>query len=75
MMPRFFKDMPKNKPGIWIACVIRTTLFNRNEVWNRKYNGLRRAYIMARLMALLEDICTPHHNGELGIDWGVKRDH
>ena len=74
MMPRFFKDMPANKPGKWVACVVRNYSFRgRKEVWAREVNGLRRAYVMARVAALWEDLWCPHYDGEVGIEWAVRR--
>lgn len=73
MMPRFFKDMPAPKPGRWVAVVLRNYCFaGRKEVWAREMNGLRRAYIAARLMALWEDLWCPHYDGEVGIEWAIR---
>ena len=74
MMPRFFEDMPEDQPGIWIACVVRNYSFaGRKEVWRREVVGLRRAYVLARLMALWEDFWCPYHDGEVGIEWAIKQ--
>lgn len=72
MMPRFFKDMPKNQPGIWVACVIYYSPWHRREVWCHDFTTLRRAYIAARLMALWKDLTTSSW-GEIGIDWAVRK--
>lgn len=73
MMPRFFKEMPSPKSGRWVACVIRNYSFRgRKEVWTKEVTGLRRAYILARIMALWEDIWCPHYDGEVGIEWAIK---
>lgn len=34
--------------------------------------GLRRAYLLARMMALLEDFHCPYYDGEVGIEWAVR---
>ena len=74
MMPRFFKDMPSPMPGRWVAVVLRNYYFGgRKEVWAKEFNGLRRAYIMARLMALWEDVWCPNYDGEVGIEWAIRR--
>lgn len=72
MMPRFFKDMPKDQPGIWVACVIRYSPWHSREVWCRDFQGLRRAYIAARLRALWEDWVTFSWE-EVGIKWAVRK--
>lgn len=75
MMPRFFKDMPRKESGMWIACVVRNYSFmGRKEVRTMKASGLRRAYILARLMALWEDMWCPHYDGEVGIEWAVRKE-
>ncbi len=74
MMPRFFKDMPAPKPGRWVAVVQRTNAFRGpREIWAREVTGLRRAYITARLMAMWEDLWMPYWDGEVGINWAVRR--
>ena len=74
MMPRFFKDMPPRKGGRWIAVVQRTNQFRGPcEVWSREVTGLRRAYLAARLMALLVDLETPYCDGEIGVNWAIRR--
>jgi len=72
-MPRFFRDMPKDKGGEWVACSIRTTPFSRREVRTVKVKGLRRAYLASRLISLLEDWKTPYGEGEIGIVWAVRK--
>ena len=72
MIPRLWKDMPADKPGRWVAVVIRQTCFRSREVWEREVTGLRRAYLWARWMALVEDLRTPYCSGEIGIDWAVR---
>lgn len=75
MMPGFFRDMPKPQGGMWTAVVLRSYYFGgRKEVWSKKVKGLRRAYIIARIMALWEDIWCPHYDGEVGIDWAVRQE-
>lgn len=73
MMPRFFEDMPPSTPGRWVAVVLRNYgLPKRKEVWAKEFNGLRLAYVMARLMALWEDLSCPYYNGEVGVEWAVR---
>ena len=74
-MPGFFKYMPrKNEPGPWIAVAMKTSPFYgcREAAW-RKHDSLLRAYISARWLALKLDWAAPHCDGELGVDWGVRR--
>ena len=74
MMPRFFKDMPPAKGGKWVAVVQRTNPFRPpTEVWASELRGLRRAYINARLMALLVDLGTPSCDGEIGVNWAIRK--
>ena len=74
MMPRFFKDMPPAKGGKWVAVVQTTSPFREpREVWAREMFGLRRAYINARGMALLVDFETPHCDGEIGVNWAIRK--
>lgn len=74
IMPRFFADMPKPQGGKWVACVIRNYSFRgRKEVFSKEVYGLRRAYILARFMALWEDLQTPFYDGEVGIEWTVRK--
>ena len=73
-MPRFFAAMPKPEPGRWVAVVISTCSFREDrEVWTRECNGLLRAYLWARLIALREDLLTSCCDGELGIKWAVRK--
>jgi hypothetical protein len=59
LAPRFFAAMPADKPGRWVAVVIRTSHFREpREVWTREVSGFRLAYIVARLAALWDDFCT-----------------
>lgn len=71
MMPRFFKDMPPRMGGHWRAAVTRHGRAER-YAWRGTFNGLRRAYIAARLMALWYDLVTPDCDGEIGIRWIVQ---
>lgn len=74
MMPGFFKDMPPAESGEWVAVVIRNYCFaGRKEVYTRKVRGLRRAYVVARIMALVDDLFCPYHDGEVGIEWAVRK--
>lgn len=74
LIPRFFKDMPKSEGGMWTAVVIRNYCFaGRKEVWSKKVKGLRKAYIYARLMAWLDDQFCPYHDGEVGIEWAIRK--
>lgn len=68
LMPRFFEDMPANKPGQWRAVVIVYNFRKSEEVWSRSFKGLRRAYVAARLMALWNDLMQPLGRG---INWAV----
>lgn len=74
MMPRFFKDMPAPEPGPWVSVVKLTNAFGYSrEIWAREVTGLRRAYIAARLMALWEDLWCPYYDGEVGIEWAIRK--
>lgn len=70
-MKDFFKLMPPSKPGRWVAVVIRYNMRRRYEYWTMRFNGLRRAYIAARLMAWWDDQWAPDWNG---IEWAVRRE-
>lgn len=72
-MPRFFADMPPAKPGLWIASVEIVSPWKRTEIWRKPIVGLRRAYTMARLRALVADFTWPSCDGELGIDWRIEK--
>lgn len=72
MIPRLFKDMPPKKGGRWVAVVIHRSRFcPRREVRQCTVTGLRRAYLVARLMAFWDDVVTPWLDGELAIEWAV----
>lgn len=72
MMPRFFKDMPPRKGGQWIASVLVGSCFRPPYVCQQyTVTGLRRAYIIARLLALWLDFYLPWCDGELEIRWQV----
>lgn len=73
-MPGFFRHMPKAAPGQWEAVAMTVTAFGgRRERACRKCRGLRRAYLTARWLALKLDWATPNCDGEIGVDWGVRR--
>jgi hypothetical protein len=77
-MPEFFSAMPKPQGGKWVACVIRSYCIpeNQKEVWHsRPVTGLRRAYILARLVALWFDLNTPRGGrwDSVGVHWGVRK--
>ena len=73
-MPGFFKHVPKPEPGDWMAVAMKTSpFFGRREVaWKRSKN-LRSAYFSARWLALKVDWVTPYCDGEIGVDWGVRK--
>lgn len=72
-MPGFWRCMPKDKPGTWIAVAMITTPFRgaREVAWKR-CRGYRSAYLAARWLALKVDLATPWCGGEIGVDWGVR---
>lgn len=73
-MTDFFKKMPRPEAGKYNAVVIRTNPFSGGHiVWEKRANGRLRAYLYARFMALLVDIKTPFWDGEIGIDWQVRK--
>lgn len=72
MIPRFFADMPPRKAGTFEACVIHETRGREFVVRSVVVKGFRRAYIVARILAFLDDLLTPDFDGELGIKWGVR---
>lgn len=73
-IPRFFRDMPRPKRGRWVAVAFRTTVFGtRKEVYEKQVNGFLRAYLVARLIAWWADMKTPYADGEIGIEWGIRK--
>lgn len=75
MMPGFFKCMPRPQPGRWRAEVFRTYCFSGDKVtWSRSFNGLLRSYLAVRIAALIEDLRTPYWDGEVGIEWRIRKD-
>jgi hypothetical protein len=73
MMPGFFKLMPKPKKGLWESSVWKTSFCGKREIWSKNVNGLLRAYLIVRFMALYHDFLSPSYNGEIGIDWKIKK--
>lgn len=74
MMPGFFANMPKPQAGKWVACVIMTSPFRKPcEIKAIEVDGLWKAYVLSRLMALWADITLPYCDGELGVDWGIRK--
>ena len=71
LMPHFFDKMPEKKRGIFTASV-QSYNINRSEiVWQKKFKGLRRAYIAVRLKALWWDWMSPTWRG---IIWYITWD-
>jgi hypothetical protein len=74
MMPGFFKQMPQDKPGDWMACVVKISPFRgEREVASVKVKGFRKAYIFARLMAFWWDLKTDDYEGMIGINWAIRK--
>ena len=76
--PDFWKSFPvEDKEGPWVACALRTNLFNREgtEIYTRLMPDatLKEAYVVARKLALKLDNRTPYADGELGINWAIRR--
>lgn len=73
--PGFYTSMPEeDKPGTWVACAIRTNPFSGGrEVYSEEVEGLVSAYVRARELALKLDRETPYADGELGVNWAVRR--
>lgn len=69
MMPRFFKDMPPRKAGLYQAAVIRATHWSRREIWTCQVRGQRRAYVVARLAALFYAFNTIGE--DFAVEWAV----
>lgn len=71
MMPGFFKDIPPRKGGKWAAIIIvRSSYFTQREVYYKEVTGSRKAYFLARIMALWEALWWPN---DLGINWQIQR--
>ena len=73
--PDFNKFFPtEDKPGPWVAVALTTTCFSRRERKRHLVNdGLKVAYVEARKLARDLDIEVPSFQGEIGIEWEVRR--
>lgn len=73
MMPRFFKDMPKdkNEKGVWKIEVYKILFHKDSVVYSEVYEGKKWiAYIKVRIKALLIDWGTS--GSFYGIGYGIK---
>lgn len=72
IIPNFFKEFPhdKKKKSKWEIKIIRLH-FHKDEVIVKKTIkcSLRKAYLLARLLALYEDIRTKDHY--FGVAWNI----
>jgi hypothetical protein len=72
MMPRFFKDIPKdkNEKGKWKIEVLAIFPMKETVLYSSQYEGKKwKAYVKIRLKAWRKDISTP---GYYGIGWRMK---
>lgn len=72
-MPGFFKMIPKDEPGEWIAVVLKNNVFRgREEIYTKKVKGFRKAYFVARFAALRADWTVDSAGGYIGIDYAIR---
>lgn len=69
--PRFFVDMPPREAGFYVAGAEKYSRFYRHAPLEQEVRGRRRAYLIARWLALVLDFnrCT----NEVGVRWFVRR--
>jgi len=71
--PNFWRDMPEDRPGKFVAAALRTNAFGPpREIYTEVVDGFVNAYIKARSLALKLDLITPYANGELGVQWAIR---
>lgn len=73
-MPRFFRDMPENKEGVYYASAYAVYLSENNIVYETpkiKCTSVRKAYFKARWEAFKLDLNSQFANREIGIHWKV----
>lgn len=73
--PKFWESMPKeDKPGLWDAVALRTSAFGpRREIYTKTVKGFVNAYVEARSLAPKLDCVTPFADGELGVEWAIRK--
>lgn len=72
MMPRFFADMPEPAPGLYEPSATRHGRFGSFSSFVGRVHGRRRAYVVARLLALWMDINTPK-DADVEITWKITQ--
>lgn len=73
--PMFWENFPKtDDPGPWVAVAMTATLRGTQEKVRHLVNdGKQTAYIVAREIALDLDSCTPYCNGDIGIEYALRK--
>jgi len=74
--PKFWESFPsKDLAGPWMAVALRTNPFRGpcERKTRLVRSGLYEAYIKARSLALDLDRETPCADGEIGVNWAVRR--